>query len=74
MLSRGELFPSQTIKCDFSAGDRNGMPELHSTVIDVTRPTVNALTDCDGNQGVVDSDANLNYSHPRYRDGKDIVI
>lgn len=50
------------------------MPEQHSTVIDATCSTVNALTDYDGNQGVVDSDANLNYSHPRYRDGKDVII
>jgi len=35
-----ELFPSQTVKCDSFADDRNGMPELHSAVIDVTRSTV----------------------------------
>lgn len=67
-----ESFPSQTIKCDSFASDRNGMPELHSTVIGVTRSTVNVLTGRDGIQGVVDSDADLNYFHPHYRDEKDI--
>jgi len=65
LLSRGERVVSVSNDKMWFFSDRNGMPELHSAVIDVTRLTVNVLTDCDGSQGVVDLlDIDLNYFRP----------